>query len=77
MGNVECVLTHDLSVNDSSSEVAEPYQAHVQQNAQDEISEYCFVEPVSSAMDSQCNDCDCDGGSSVASLSDGEADLSS
>ena len=38
MGSGECVLTHDLSVIDSSSEVAEPYQAHVQQNAQDEIS---------------------------------------
>ena len=49
----------------------------MQQNTQDEISECCFDEPVSSAMDSQCNDCDSDGGSSVASLSDGEADLPS
>ena len=38
MGSGECVLTHDLSVIDLSSEVAEPYPAHVQQNAQDEIS---------------------------------------
>uniref|UniRef100_UPI00358F982A BRCA1-associated ATM activator 1-like n=1 Tax=Myxine glutinosa TaxID=7769 RepID=UPI00358F982A len=54
----------------------EPCQAHGQQGDSAEVSDFHVDEPVASAMDSQCNDCDSDGGSSVASLSDGFSDHS-
>uniref|UniRef100_UPI00358FCF04 potassium voltage-gated channel subfamily H member 6 n=1 Tax=Myxine glutinosa TaxID=7769 RepID=UPI00358FCF04 len=66
----ECIGTSDPSVIESSIEAAEPCQAHGQQGDSAEVSDFRVDEPIASAMDSQCNDCDSDGGSSVASLSD-------